>query len=150
MTGEVGEALKHQAKDPNCFTISPKIENMDSNTTDGTTSHASSVFGDIWKKVVKGGSSKHKYLPLGHNGEASGAGLEASESQNHTRRLLPNGESAGDVEENLDEESQLQQPPKQRGLLYRLVWGDPNKIFVKLIMVLLMIPLFAYLAAASA
>lgn len=82
-----------------------------------------------------GGGSQHKYSPLGHDGDDS-------ESQT---QLLP-GESTA---EDLDEESQLQQQNKKRGLLYRLVWGDPNKIFVKLIMFLLMVPLFSYLAAAS-
>lgn len=113
--------------------------NMDP-ATNGT-SEASSVFTSLFGG--RGGGSKHKYSPLGHDGEASGeAGAGASESQT---QLLP-GESTAD--ESLDEESQLQQQ-KPRGLLYRLVWGDPNKIFVKLIMLLLMIPLFSYLAAAS-
>ncbi|KAK1778575.1 histidine phosphatase superfamily [Copromyces sp. CBS 386.78] len=103
------------------------------------TSRASSAFTSLLRRVR--GGSRHKYSPLGHDGEAS-----EGDSESQTQSLLPNGESTDG--ENLDEESQLQ-PPKQRGLLYRLIWGDPNKIFVKLIMLLLMIPLFSYLAAAS-
>ena len=118
--------------------------NMDQ-PTKGTMSRDSSVFGSLLRRVGRWGS-QHKYSPLGHNGDTSGGG-EASETQSQAQSLLSNGESTGS--ENVDEESQLQQPPKQRGLLYRLVWGDPNKIFVKLIMLLLMVPLFSYLAAAS-
>ncbi|CCC06973.1 hypothetical protein SMACR_00997 [Sordaria macrospora] len=110
--------------------------------TKGTTSRASSAFTSLFRRVG-GWGSQHKYSPLDHDGEASEGG-GTSESQ--TQALLPNGESTDD--DNLDEESQLQ-PQKQRSLLYRLVWGDPNKIFVKLVMLLLMVPLFSYLAAAS-
>ncbi|KAJ4416945.1 hypothetical protein N0V85_002062 [Neurospora sp. IMI 360204] len=98
------------------------------------TSRASSAFTSLFR--MRGGSH-HKYSPL--DGEALGGVAPESQTQ-----LLP-GES---TDENLDEESQLQQQTR-RGLFYRLVWGDPNKIFVKLIMLLLMIPLFSYLAAAS-
>lgn len=81
------------------------------------------------------GGSQHKHSSLDHDGE---------DPESQTQLL--SGESTA---EDLDEESQLQQQDKKRGLLYRLVWGDPNKIFVKLIMFLMMVPLFSYLAAAS-
>ncbi|KAK3400399.1 histidine phosphatase superfamily [Sordaria brevicollis] len=111
---------------------------MDPPAMNGTSK--ASAFTSLFRRGGRG--SKHKYSPLGHNGEASGEG-EASGIQT---QLLPDGSTADN--ESLDEESQLQQR-KPRGLLYRLVWGDPNKIFVKLIMLILMIPLFSYLAAAS-